>query len=265
MVWTIGACVDRYAEADFSQQKINPKIGGQWQPNPHLMIRAASFQTVKPALYVQQNIEPTEVDGFNQFFDEGNGTRARRDIVALDIKAAPSIDLQFEASRRRLSLPIQSDNVQVSTEAQQEKANRLSGGWRIGPRWSIDGEARSEEFQRQAEFLSGPARIRTHAATLGVRYFDPNGVFAPLTGTAVRQNVDSFDSVLKLTNADHFAQLDAALGMRLPHRTGSVAIEGKNLLNKKFCYQDANFRTPAQQTPPFIRARSVVLQVTAAF
>ena len=265
LIWTIGASVDRYAEANFSQQKINPKIGVQWQPTPRLKIRAASFQTIKPALYVQQTIEPTEVAGFNQFFDEGNGTRARRDSVALDVKAASSIDLQLEASRRRLSLPILADNAQVSSEAQQEKTLRLSAGWRSSPRWSIDGEARFEGFQRQAEFLSGPTRLRTHTAMLGVRHFDPNGVFARLSSIAVRQKVNSINGVLQQTSTNHFALLDAALGMRLPRRMGSVTIEAKNLLDKKFRYQDANFRTPAQQTPPFIPARSVVVQLTAAF
>ena len=265
VVWTVGTSIDNYAEANFKQHTWNPKLGVQWQLNPQVRLRAASFQTVKPALYVQQTIEPTEVAGFNQFYDDGNGARARRDAIAVDLKAAATIDLQVEASRRHLSFPILAENALVSTEAQQEKLLRLSVGWRISPRWTIDGEARTERFQRQTEFLFGPARLHTNTAMLGLRYFYPNGVFARITSTAVQQKVDSSDGVSLQTNTAHFALLDAALGIRLPRRMGTVTLEGKNLFDKKFRYQDANFRAPAQQSPPFIPARSVVIQVTAAF
>lgn len=264
VVGTIGTSLDDYAEAGFKQQTWSPKIGVQWQIDSQWRLRAASFQTVKPALYVQQTVEPTQVAGFNQFFDDGNGARARCDAAAIDFKTT-SVDLQLEASRRRLSLPILADNTLTSTELQHEKAIRLSAGWRLGARWSIDGEARVERFQRRAEFLFGPERIRTDTATLGLRYFDPNGFFAKISGTAVRQRVDySRGNTLDLIS-DHFALLDAALGIRLPQRMGTVTIEGKNLLDKKFRYQDANFRTPAQQNPPFIPARSIAIQVTTAF
>ena len=265
LVWTVGASFDDYAEGNFKQRTWNPKAGLQWQVNSQWRLRAATFNTVKPALYVQQTIEPTEVAGFNQFYDDGNGASARRAAIALDLKAAANLDLQVEASRRRVSLPILADNALVSTEAQQEKSLRVSAGWRISPRWTIDGEARTEQFKRQTELLFGPALIQTNTATLGLRYFNPNGVFAKISSTAVRQKVDSSDGTLLQINSEHFALLDGALGYRLPRRMGTVTLEGKNLLDKKFRYQDANFRTPAQQSPPFIPARSVVIQVTAAF
>ncbi|MEC5215692.1 Tfp pilus assembly protein PilF [Actimicrobium sp. GrIS 1.19] len=265
VVGTLGASVDDYAEADFRQQKWNPKLGLQWQLNPRLMLRAATFQTVKPALYVQQTIEPTEVSGFNQFFDEGNGSRARRDAIALDLQAAPDLNLQLEASRRRLFLPILADNLLADTETQREKALRLSLGWQLSARWTLSGEARAERFERQALFLSGPSAIRTDTATIGVRYFHPDGLFGRIGATAVRQRVDTFSDPSADANADRFTLLNAALGQRLPARRGTITVEGRNLLDRKFRYQDANFRTPAQQSPPFIPARSLVIQFTVAF
>ena len=265
VIATVGASLDDYAEADFRQQKWNPKLGLQWQISPRLLLRAASFQTVKPALYVQQTIEPTEVSGFNQFFDEGNGSRARRDAMALEMKATPHVNLQLEASRRRLALPVLADNALTDTETQREKALRLSLGWQITPRWTVAGEALAERFDRQSALLFGPSLIRTNTASVSVRYFQPNGVFARVSTTAVRQRVDATNGELVESNTDCFALLNAAFGLRLPARMGTITLEGRNLLDRKFRYQDANFRTPAQQSPPFIPARSVVLQITAAF
>jgi tetratricopeptide (TPR) repeat protein len=265
VIATIGASLDDYAEADFRQQKWNPKLGLQWQITPRLMLRTASFQTVKPALYVQQTIEPTEVSGFNQFFDEGNGSRARRDAIALELKATPRVNLQFEASRRRLALPVLAENALADTETQREEALRLSLGWQIAPRWTLAGEALAERFDRQSALLFGPSLIRTNTASVGVRYFQPNGLFGRISATAVRQRVDAINGELVESNTDCFALLNAAFGLRLPARMGTITLEGRNLLDRKFRYQDANFRTPAQQSPPFIPARSVVIQLTAAF
>ena len=265
VIWTLGASYDAYADADFRQQEWNPKLGLQWQITPALKLRAASFMTVKPALYVQQTIEPTIVAGFNQFFDDGNGARARGDAIALDVTATQNLELQLEASRRRLALPILADNAQVDTEAQKETALRLSLAWRISPRLALHGEILAEGFERQSEFLSGPADIRTHTTTLGLRYFYPNGVFASLNATAVWQKVASLNDTALVENTEKFALLDAAFGMRLPGHMASITLTGKNLLDKKFTYQDANFRTPDQQSPPFIPARSILLQLNIAF
>ena len=71
-------------------------------------------------------VEPTQVAGFNQLFDDANGARAERDTIAI-LKTA-TVDLQLEASHRRLSLPVLADNVLASTEFQQGKAVRLSAG-----------------------------------------------------------------------------------------------------------------------------------------
>ena len=40
-----------------------------------LRLRFAWFETVKPALIANQTLEPTQVAGFNQLFDDTNGTR----------------------------------------------------------------------------------------------------------------------------------------------------------------------------------------------
>ena len=50
------------------------KVGFRWNLTDRIQLRGAAFQTVKRALSVDQTIEPTEVAGFNQLFDDINGT-----------------------------------------------------------------------------------------------------------------------------------------------------------------------------------------------
>ena len=55
-------------------QKVNPKFGVQWNITDDLVLRGAVFRTVKPALVNNQTLEPTQVAGFNQLFDDPNGS-----------------------------------------------------------------------------------------------------------------------------------------------------------------------------------------------
>ncbi len=41
-----------------------------------LRLRLAALRAVKPALVTNQTIQPTQVAGFNQFYDDFNGTKA---------------------------------------------------------------------------------------------------------------------------------------------------------------------------------------------
>ena len=49
-------------------------------------MRGASFRTLKRTVISSQTIEPTQVAGFNQFFDGANGTDAWRHAIAIDRK-----------------------------------------------------------------------------------------------------------------------------------------------------------------------------------
>ena len=50
----------------------------RYQLLPDLSLRAAYFRTLKRQLLFQQTIQPTQVAGFNQLYDDFTGTRARR-------------------------------------------------------------------------------------------------------------------------------------------------------------------------------------------
>ena len=57
-------------------QKLNPKFGLTWQARETTTLRAAAFRTITRSLSSSQTIEPTQVAGFNQFYDDPFGTKA---------------------------------------------------------------------------------------------------------------------------------------------------------------------------------------------
>jgi outer membrane receptor protein involved in Fe transport len=61
---------------DIDEDEFNPKFGITWNPFASTTLRGAAFRTFKRTLVTDQTLEPTQVAGFNQFFDEGNATKA---------------------------------------------------------------------------------------------------------------------------------------------------------------------------------------------
>ncbi|MEN8133656.1 MAG: hypothetical protein ABFS45_26525, partial [Pseudomonadota bacterium] len=44
------------------------------------------------------------------------------------------------------------------------------------------------------------------------------------------------------TESEDFSVLDASIGYRLPKRTGIISLEARNILNKKFHFQDESLQ-----------------------
>ncbi|MGD9299085.1 MAG: TonB-dependent receptor, partial [Thiohalocapsa sp.] len=65
-------------------------------------------------------------------------------------------------------------------------------------------------------------------------------------------------------SSETFWVWDAAIGYRLPRRQGTIMLQGKNLLDTDFNYQDSNFRTNEPVDPRWIPARSVFLTISLA-
>ena len=66
--------------------QFNPKVGITWNPVPSTTVRGAALRTLKRTLVTDQTLEPTQVGGFNQFFDDADLTRAWRYGGGIDQK-----------------------------------------------------------------------------------------------------------------------------------------------------------------------------------
>ena len=87
------------------KDQFNPKFGITWNPFPATTVRAAVFRVLKRTLITDQTLEPTQVAGFNQFFDDVNGTEAWRYGGAIDQKFTKDIFGGVEFSKRDLKVP----------------------------------------------------------------------------------------------------------------------------------------------------------------
>ncbi|MGD8894239.1 MAG: TonB-dependent receptor, partial [Desulfobacterales bacterium] len=107
LIWTLGGSADLYdgglSEEDTDQ--FNPKFGLTYNPFQNTTLRAAAFRVLKRTLISNQTVEPTQVAGFNQFFDETNATDSWRYGIAVDQKFTSALYGGVEISQRDLERP----------------------------------------------------------------------------------------------------------------------------------------------------------------
>lgn len=270
VTWTVGLSVDDYEEGDLKVGKVNPKLGVQWQLTDDVLLRAALFRTVKPALVSNRTIEPTQVAGFNQFFDDINGTAAWRYGVGLDWQLTREVHAGVEASWRELDEPlVLGDNFRY--ESREEQLYRTYVGWTPLPWLAVHAELAYDRYESESgiatDFNNLPEEVETLSLPLALRFFLPNGFFAGLGATYVHQEVDRSSLSSRAEGSDDFIVADASIGYRLPGRRGILSLEVRNLFDEGFQFQDDSYREFRDEPSvgPYIPERQIRLRFAVNF
>lgn len=272
MIWTFGVSYDSFEQDPVEVDRFNPKAGLQWNFTENARLRLAYMETVKRSLIVDQTLEPTQVAGFNQFFDDFNGTIVERYGIGLDVTLTKDLYGGLELSRRDLELPrtvVSTTPPSVVTEDQDEDLYRAYLYWTPDPEWAVRAEFQYEKFEREDPLsLDIPTQVDTITVPLGVRYFRTAGLgagfFAELVATYVHQEVDLPTSAFD-QDRDDFVLVDAAIGYRLPKRRGILSLEVRNLFDEEFLFQDVNIQQPIPSNPRFIPNLTVLVRLTLNF
>ncbi len=112
-----------------NKNQYNPKFGAVWNPFPDTTIRAAAFRALKRTLITDQTLEPTQVAGFNQFFDDPNITDAWRYGSAIDQKITKNLFAGVEVSKRDLTIPqIVVGESTIELDGEESQLVRISSG-----------------------------------------------------------------------------------------------------------------------------------------
>jgi tetratricopeptide (TPR) repeat protein len=218
-----------------NKSQYNPKVGITWNPFSDTTLRAAAFRVLKRTLITDQTLEPTQVAGFNQFFDDINVTEAWRYGVAIDQKFTSSIFGGAEFSKRDLTIPIISTNGTIERDGDEQLA-RTYVFWTPHPWLALRAEYMFERFRNDAPI--NPPKLDTQRVPLGIHFFHPSGLGASLTATYYNQDgkFRRLATNIEQSGKDSFWTVDAAINYRLPQRYGFITIGAANLLDKKFNY-----------------------------
>jgi tetratricopeptide (TPR) repeat protein len=247
-------------------KQVNPKLGATWSPFGGTTVRAAVFRALKRTLVADQTVEPTQVAGFNQFFDDVQITRSWRYGLAVDQKVARDVFVGAEGSGRNLTVPLQVVNLDgTSSFRDTDMREYLARGYAfwtplewVAARAEYSFERLSRDADRQA---FGAAQANTHRAQIGARAFHRSGLTASAAATYYNQTGFFGQQSPFTAGSDRFWVVDVGLGYRLPGRYGLVSIAATNLLDQKFNF----FENGINNTNPTVQpGRTVLGRVTLA-
>jgi tetratricopeptide (TPR) repeat protein len=228
-----------------NNKKVNPKLGIIWSPFTNTTLRAAAFKVLKRTLITDQTLEPTQVAGFNQFYDDYNGTEAWRFGGAVDQKFSPDIYGGAEFSYRDLDTPATDENGNNIEADWSEYLGRAYLFWTPHEWLALRAEYQYERYKRDKELTDGIKKLDMHRVPLGITFFHPTGLGVSLNGTYVYQD-GKFEKIAggggTFEEGDgDFVLVDAAINYRLPKRYGFLTLGVTNLFDEDFEYFDADF------------------------
>jgi hypothetical protein len=251
---------------DGSQNQFNPKFGITWNPFPDTTVRAAVFRTLKRTLITNQTLEPTQVAGFNQFFDDPNLTDVWRYGVALDQKFTKDIFGGVEFAKRDLTIPTLDLRDPAHPKTIKLDADDALGRaylfWTPHPWLALRAEYIFERFKKAMPTTDEAKKLNTHHVPLGISFFHPSGLSASLTATYYNQDgvfrrlMTSVDQ----SGSDAFWLVNAAINYRLPRRYGFITLGVTNLFDQKFKFFERDLNNPTIQPD-----RTFLARVTLAF
>jgi len=275
VTWTVGASYDDLTADPIDDTSINPKLGVRWDITNAMQLRAAAFKVLKPSLVNNRTIEPTQVAGFNQFFDDSTGTKAWRYGAGLDIRPARNVSWGVEFTWRDIEVPkieiLPTGSEVTGSIDQDEQLHRVYAYWTPVDHIALSAEAVYDRFRepgaRNDISRPVPADLKTVSLPLGINYFHPSGFFAGVTGTYVDQKLERATGALFAQGDDKFFLTDVAVGYRFHKRQGIASLGIKNLFDRKFNYQDDSFREFSEDatTGPYFPDRMVMGRVTLNF
>jgi tetratricopeptide (TPR) repeat protein len=262
VTFTIGASGD-FFDADSpdtpDKDQFNPKFGITWNPVPDTTLRGAVFRTLKRTLITDQTLEPTQVAGFNQFFDDADATESWCYGAAVDQKFSQNIYGGAAFTYRDMKVPF--TQVEPGTGTSQllevdwtEKMARAYLYWTPHNWFGLSAEYLYERFERDQKFAQGARDVETHSVPLGVAFFHPSGISVGLRGTYIHQE-GSYERALLggvfEDGKDDFWLVDAAINYRLPKRYGFLTAGVTNLFDKEFRFFDTDPDNPRIQPDRF--------------
>lgn len=244
--WQLGLSYDELQSDVGNQSEVNPKFGVIWKIREDITLRAAAFRFLKRRINSDQGLEPSQLAGFNQLFDDRNGTVSEAFGIALDYAPAPSASAGLQVSRRDASVPTFDEFNEVVF--QQQRENSVSGYayWLPSPSIALSVEPRHQDFRHGSTFT----RLEMTEIPLELKYIRPSGLWFALTATGVRQRGEfTGPGGTNADGSDRFWLLDGMIAYRLPGRKGTISLHGTNLTNEKFQFQEVDLGVPPRYVP----------------
>ena len=246
---SIGASADSVQDKSYGNHKqFNPKLGLMWDISSAISFRVVGTRSLNRDIVSNQTIEPTQVAGFQQFFEDIVLTDSKLYGIGLDHKFSAKTFSGLEFTRRKAKYPT-FDTGTNSVVYHEEKYSRGRAylDWTPLNRVAVSMDYYYEHIQFDPSINSKPT---TQRVPLGIKYFHPSGFFVGLTASYIDQSGSYVNPVNRGTDplSSKFWLIDATVGYRLPRQRGIFSVGIQNLTDRQF-HMNETERDPDQFAP----------------
>lgn len=258
ITWTLGGAFASY-EVDLVDgadvDKFLPKLGVRARFADRFTFRASYLENLKADLVSDQMIEPTQVAGFNQFYDTFGGAVLEQAGVGLDFALSDDITIGGEGIWRWWDVP---NGAEPDLET-NEKVYRAFANIVLTDQLALAAEL-SHEISH-SEVLGDFEKWEATSLPITLSYFSESGFF----GSAQVVVVDGEFRDLDNEGDDQFTVVNASAGYRLPENRGVVSVEGQNLFDENFKFQNRSTRPDITVAPRYAPDLTVLGRLTLSF
>jgi hypothetical protein len=236
-----GASYDHLQTREAGDQKqLNPKLGVLWRPAGETTVRATVFRALKRKVNADSTLEPTQIAGFDQFYDDVNGTESHGVAVSADGRPLRALRVGVAASRRTTNSPFTNSDGSIGFNGGKEQEAGVYAHWTFGQSAVLSTRARYSRWDRPAATTEeGFAVAETVELPITLKTFGPAGLWTSLVVTPVRQRGRFRQGPVDIVpGSSRFVVADLAVGYRFAQRRGNASFECANLFNRAFQYQD---------------------------
>jgi tetratricopeptide (TPR) repeat protein len=265
----LGAAYARLrADGAVSAERVSGKGGVTFRPTPATALRVAVFQGVKGPKYLDQTVEPTQFAGFNQVFDDLDGTRWRRTAIGLDHRFGNGVATGLEWSRRTLEVP--SIGCGLAAACRADWRERLHGAHVVVPfgkdvalslAWRYEGLRLADQ---PVDFFNLPYRTKTEIVPLGMWLKLAARLSTRVEAVRVRQQATIVDAPEPATRTESAWLANARLSYVQPDRRFGFMLAAYNIFDRRIAIQDTDL-SGNPRVPLFYPSRTVLLQATILF
>lgn len=226
-----------------------PKVSAYYHLTDSVDVHVAYFESLRRPYSVEQTIEPTQIGGFNQLYDETDGTESDNYAMGVNIRVAAGHRFGAEAVLREFRLPYD------TTVEVEDRLARVYWNWAFAP-WAISLDYRHENSEYTIAGIEGvvaPPERATRSVPFQVKWVHHSGFAAAATTTYFHQRVEGNETVEQETT--HFTLVNMVASYRFPQRQAEVELRCSNLFDEEFRYENASLVDSTPRISPFIPER----------
>jgi len=244
--------------------QVNPKLGILWDVTDSLSMRMAAFKYSKRALSSNQTLEPTNIAGFNQLYDEVNATSSKNYGIGMDYNYSAGLKMGVEFKRRENEIPTPITLTTSGIANTKELLHHAYINWLPEDLFTLSLEYFYENFSRPIDLtlpvdIKEPKNFRTHRVPLTLGYYPNARSSFKLKVQYVNQNGVKMDNI-RQPESDFWIS-DISWHYKIPKSTGGINFSINNIFDQNFNYQDWNFLSSEIVQPLFIPERSLSVQL----